>query len=125
MVADYRVYAVSSPRVHLTIGADDATTVSAALGNLEATITQRIAAAQAQGRTVKAAQSTFSDFQKQVTTATGSITGIAAAVLAITPASYPGSRPTLEHARQSLLTARTALVKARADLRQLKADARR
>ncbi len=124
MVVDYRVFVVMSPQVHLTIAADTETSVAAALAALEPKITARITAAKQSGVTVRAAQTTYSDFQTQVATATQSSTGVAGKVLALTPASYPGSRTTLENARASLSTGRVALVRAHGDLRTLKADAR-
>jgi len=119
-----RVFLFVSPQVHLTIAADTETQMAGALNGLEPKIAQRIAAAQQQGRTVNSAQATFSDFQNQVTTASQSSAGISSAALALTAASVPGSRTTLEHAQTSLASGRKALVKARADLRTLKADAR-
>ena len=124
MVVDYRVFVVMSPQVHLTIAADTETSVAAALAALEPEITARITAAKQSGVTVRAAETTYSDFQTQVATATQSSTGVAGKVLALTPASYPGSRTTLENARASLSTGRVALVRAHGDLRTLKADAR-
>ncbi len=124
MVVDYRVFVVMSPQAHLTIAADTETSVAGALTALEPKIAARITAAQQAGVTVHAAQTTYSDFQTQVATATQSSTGLAGTLLALTPASYPGSRPTLENARASLSTGRVALVRARGDLRTLKADAR-
>jgi hypothetical protein len=124
MVAGYRVFVVLSPQVHLTIAADTEMALANALEGLEPKIAERITSAKQKGRTTSAAESTFSDFQNQVKTAATSSSGVATPVLALTPASYPGSRQTLENARTSLATGRVALMRARADLRTLKADAR-
>jgi hypothetical protein len=124
MVVDYRVFVVLSPQVHLTIAADTETSVAGALAALEPKIAARITAAKQKGVTVRAPESTFADFQSQVTSAAQSSAGVAGPLPALTPASYPGCRQTLENARTSLTTGRVAIVRAHADLRTLKADAR-
>jgi len=124
MVVEFRVFVVMSPQVHLTIAADTETALAGALEGLEPKIAARITAAKQNGVTVRAAENRFSDLESQVGTATTSSAGVAASVLALTPASYPGSSQTLENASTKLAAGHLALLRARADLRSLKAAAR-
>jgi hypothetical protein len=109
MVLDYRVYVVMTPQVHLTISADTETALVAQVTAIEPPLQAAIAAAQAQGKDVSAAQAAFTDLQAQVATASKDSAGISATVLAFTPASYPACWSTFVSERGSLTTGAQAL----------------
>lgn len=116
MIVDYRVFVVMSPQVHLTITADTASTVEGKLAAAEPQIEALIQYEQSQGKKVGAAQTAYDSLVVQVSNAQNDTNGVSAAVLATSPAGYPGNKTIFVNARSSLEQARKALVTARGDL---------
>lgn len=117
MVVDYRVFVVMSPQAHLTIAADTASTIEQKLQAAEPKIEAAIQAAAAKGKDVRAAQTAYEGLVVQVGNAEADTNGVSAAVLAQTPAGYPGNASVFLNAHSNLEQARTALRTARNDLR--------
>lgn len=122
MVVNFRVYIVMTPQTHLTVVADDETYVEGVFVNLEPTISQAIASAQAQGKDVTAAQSAFTDLKSQVAGAQSLTAGQAATVLAQTPSGAPGNWQAFLGARTNLVNARNDLHAAYRDAQQIRTD---
>jgi hypothetical protein len=122
MVFNFRVYVVMTPQVHLTIVADDETSVEGQIVTLEPAIAQAIQNAQAQGKNVSGAQAAFTDLKNQVSAAQAATAGQASQVLAQTPAGFPGNWPVFLTARTDLVNAHTDLHAAYSDAKQIRAD---
>jgi hypothetical protein len=116
MVVNYRVYLVMTPQVHLTKSADSEASVAgrlaARLPQLQAAITRAAGA----GRDMTAAAAALGDLGRQVAVARADSAGISAAVLAFTPASYPGCWATFLGDRARLQAGSVALRRASHDL---------
>jgi hypothetical protein len=114
----YRVYRLVLPAARIATVADDATT--SAIPNLTAD------AARAQARVNLANQATLQplidDLDGQVSTATNATNGLAATVLAFTPAQWNADNALLNASRASEQTATAALEKGRADVKQIVQD---
>ncbi len=124
MVRTYRVFAVVAPQTHLDIAADTANGIEATLVGDEPGIQAAIAAAGRDGVNVTDAQSSFADLQSRVTAAQAATSGVPAAVLAQTPAGYPGNASVFVAARNSVNAAYGDLQTAAADLQAVVADLR-
>jgi hypothetical protein len=124
MVLDYRVYVVMTPQVHLTISADTEAALVGQLTGIEPQLQAAIAAAQAQGKNVAAAQAAFADLQSKVTAASQDSAGISATVLAFTPASYPACWSTFVSERGDLKSGDQALHAADRDAHAIVTDLR-
>ena len=122
MVFNYRVYYVMTPQTHLTIVADDETSIEGTLVSLEATISSAIQNSQQRGTTVTAAQSAFDDLKNQVSAAQSSTNGLDTELLAQTPQGFPGNWQVFLAARTSLSNARSDLHTAYNDGRQIRSD---
>ncbi len=122
MVLDYRVYMVMTPQTHLTIVADDETSIEGVFESYVPTITAAIQRAQALGHDVTAAQNAFTDMSDQVTAAQTATTGLDVQLLAQTPQGAPGNWQVFLAARTSVTNARDDLRAAYADAQQIKAD---
>jgi hypothetical protein len=116
MVLDYRVFVVMSPQVHLTISADTETAVESGMQKLEPGLEAAIEHAQAEGENVRPAKIAYAALVDQVDNAESDSSGVAVAVLATSPAGYPGNMTVFVNARSSLVQGRTALVTARSDI---------
>ena len=118
--SDYRVYRLVLPAARIAADADHATT--AAIPNLTAD------AAKAQARVTPANQATvqplINDLNGQITTATNATDGLAATVLAFTPAQWDADNALLDGSRSSDRAATGALQKGRADVKQIVQDLR-
>jgi hypothetical protein len=116
--SDYRVYRLVLPAARIAADADDATT--SAIPNLTAD------AAKAQARVNPANQATLQplidDLNGQVSTATSATSGLAATVLAFTPAQWNADNALLNASWASEQTAAGALEKGRADVKQIVQD---
>ncbi len=122
MVLDYRVYMVMTPQTHLTIVADDETSLEGVFESYVPTITAAIQSAHARGQNVTAAQNAFTDMSDQVTAAQTATTGLDVQLLAQTPQGAPGNWQVFLAARTSVSNARDDLRAAFGDAQQLKAD---
>ena len=116
--SDYRVYRLVLPAARIAAAADHATT--SAIPNLTTD------AAKAQARVNPANQATLqpllNDLDSQIGTATNASNGLAATVLAFTPAQWNADTALLHAPGSSDQTATAALDKGRADLRQIEQD---
>ena len=116
--SDYRVYRLVLPAAH--IAADAAHAATSAIPNLTAD------AAKALGRVNAANQATLQplvdDLNSQISTATNATDGVAATVLAFTPAQWNGDNALLNASTSSDQTASGALEKGRADVTQIVQD---
>ncbi|MGV8977829.1 MAG: hypothetical protein ACOH17_07280 [Cellulomonas sp.] len=113
----YRVYAVALPQAHIAAAADGLE--GSAIPKLTAA-EQRLSAALAGKHAAKstpALQADLADMTTQIATAQTSLSGLAAAALAATPAAYDANHTVLTPVRQSLATATAAVKQARADAR--------
>jgi hypothetical protein len=116
----YRVYVLVLPASRIAADADHAATT--AIPKLTAD------AAKAQSRVTPANQATLQplidDLNGQITTATNSTSGLAATVLAFTPAQWNADNALLAASRSSDQAAAGALQKGRADAKQILQDLR-
>ena len=116
--SDYRVYRLVLPAARIAADADHATTT--AIPNLTAD------AAKAQARVTPANQATLQplidDLNSQISTATNATNGLAATVLAFTPAQWNADNALLQRVEASDQTATGALEKGRADVKQIVQD---
>ena len=116
MVQQYRVYAVVAPQTDLAIAADREASVIALVTSVEPGISSAISAAAQQGKDVAPAQAALSDLQSHLAAATTSSSGVAATVLAETPADFPASTNVFRSAHDGLVSARGDLQTVRTDL---------
>jgi hypothetical protein len=114
----YRVYRLVLPAARIAAAADEATT--SAIPNLTTH------AAKAQARVNPANRATLqplvNDLDSQISSATNATNGLAATVLAFTPAQWNADTALLHAPRSSDQAATAALQKGRADLRQMVQD---
>lgn len=122
MVHSYWVYLLRTPQVDLTEVADTETDVSTRLQTLEPKVQAAIARAQRHGTDVAGAEQADSDLQAKVAAAASATSGVAATVLAQTPAGSPGNFSVLTSAQSSLATAGSDLQAAGTDLATIVAD---
>jgi hypothetical protein len=119
--SDYRVYRLVLPAALIAGGADHATTT--AIPNLASD------AAGAQARVTPANQATvqplINDLNGQISTATNATNGLAATVLAFTPAQWDANNALLDASKSSDQVATGALQKGRADVKQIVQDLKR
>ncbi len=113
--SDYRVYVLVLPASRMAADADHAT--ATAIPKLTAD------AAKAQSRVTPANQGTLQplidDLNGQITTATNATNGLAATVLAFTPAQWNANNALLAASKASDQAAAGALQKGRADVAQM------
>jgi hypothetical protein len=116
--SDYRVYRLVLPAAWIAADADHATTT--AIPNLTAD------AAKAQARVTPANQATvqplLDDLNGRISTATNATDGLAATVLAFTPAQWDADNALLDASKTSGQAATAALQKGRADVKQIVQD---
>ncbi|MHB1890200.1 MAG: hypothetical protein ACYCUF_04890 [Acidimicrobiales bacterium] len=115
MVHDYRVFAVMSPQVDLTIGADAEAAIEWTLVGMEPGIQKAIADAANHGRDVKGAENAFIDYEINVADAESLSAGVAHLVLAQTPQGYPGNHQVFVSSDRQLTAARQHLGACRSD----------
>jgi hypothetical protein len=116
--SDYRVYRLVLPAAWIAADADHATTT--AIPNLTAD------AAKAQARVTPANEATvqplINDLNGRISTATNATNGLAATVLAFTPAQWDANNALLDASRASSRSATGALQRGRADVTQIVQD---
>jgi hypothetical protein len=118
IAADYRVYLLVAPQVHLVNAADGVLAAQTRFATVNTNLAARIATAKAAGKDTTAAQADLDAMNKAVTAA-GNLAGpLPAQLLPLTPAQYNGGTAGLV-----LTAARAALVQARTDLKSAVADA--
>jgi hypothetical protein len=116
--SDYRVYVLVLPAARIAAITDDATTTAIPR------ITADAAKAQAHVTPGNQAelQPLIADLNNQIGTATNAVNGLAATVLAFTPAQWNANQDLLAAAKTSLQAAAGARDKARSDLQQIVQD---
>jgi hypothetical protein len=116
--SDYRVYVLVLPTSRIAADANHATV--AAVPNLTT------AATKAQARVTPTNQATLqpliNDLNSQISTATNATNGLAATVLAFTPAQWNANNALLQASKSSAQAATGALEKGRADVKQIVQD---
>ncbi|MET4783429.1 hypothetical protein [Glaciihabitans sp. UYNi722] len=110
----YRVYAVGLPQARFAAAADSMTTTLPKLGATEKRLSALLAGKDA-SKSTAALQADLSDMTAQIAKAASASSGVAASVLAVTPAQYDSNHAVLSAAKQSVLTARAAVKQAHAD----------
>jgi hypothetical protein len=118
IATEYRVYLLVVPQASLVGAADGVLAAQPHFAQISSDLAARIAAAQAAGKDVAAAQAALDAMSAQVSNAVALATGLPAKLLPLTPADYNSGS-----ARPILTGARTDLGKARVDLRSAVADA--
>ena len=127
IAADYRVYLLVGPKVHLVIGADTVLAAQAKFAKINTNLAARIATLKAAGKDTTAAQADLDAMNAAVTAAAGLAGPIPGQVLPLTVAQYNGGTagPILTSAKAALVSARndlkTALAQAKACRTALKA----
>lgn len=123
MVVDFRVFALVTPQVRLTVGHDVASAVVARGTAAEPRISARIAAAARHGKDVAGAENAFAGFEVRMSAAGQALSGVSTTqLLAQTPANYPGDKPMLQAGRATAKKVVTDLKAARRDLRTIRHD---
>jgi hypothetical protein len=118
IVNKYRVYVLLGPQIPLVIAADSVLALKPHFDQIAASLTDRIARAQAAGQDVTSAVASLAAMNAAVTTAVSLASPLPAQLLALTPAAFAGSATTV------LQNARTALASARDDLKAAAQDGR-
>lgn len=121
MIVDYRIYLLVVPKVRLTIATDTETAAIATLRGVHDTLAAAIAAAQAKGKDVAAAQTELTDLQNQIDAAGKAIDGKADGLLAVAPSPDAGAmKAAVDPVRAAVRTARQDLRTAVGDARQIR-----
>lgn len=102
---DYRVDDLLAPKVRLVIAADTVLQGAASTSRLATRLLAAVTREKGAGRDTQAAEAAIADMQGRIAAAKKSAGGVPMAVLPLTPAGFPGNRPTLLSARASLATA--------------------
>ncbi len=115
IVTRFRVYVLVVPQVHITIAADALQAADTTLAGLEQKLSTAIQNAHLNPGQQQRASEALTDYDTHVGNAAALIKGQADAVLALTPAGYPGTTTTLKSAHTNLESAHADLKAARAD----------
>ena len=116
MYQDYRIYAVFSPQVHLTIACDRVSSTTAGLAGFGQTLAATLTSLGNQGVNVNQAESYLSQFQTSVAASSAATAGLSSNLLSITPIDYPSSTTTFKAALNFIRSAESDLTSARQDL---------
>lgn len=120
----YRVYAVALPQAHYAAAADNLdSAVLPRLTDVQSRLAALLAGKDA-SKSTPALQASLADMSTQITDASGSLSGLSAAALAVTPAQYNSNHDVLKDLRQKLTSARTAVKQARQDAKTVVAALR-
>jgi hypothetical protein len=114
--ADYRVYVLVLPASRIAAGADHATTTAIPALSADASKAQGLVNPQNQAQL----EPLIDDLNAQISTASNATNGLAATVLAFTPAQWNADHDLLATATSSEQTADGALQKGRADVQQIR-----
>lgn len=117
--ANFRIYAVFLPQVHMLATID---TMGVAVDNLTTLATKlqtRIQTAQQSGKDVSSVQRLLTDLQAKIADAKTQYQTVESEVASLTPASYPGSTATLQDARSKIKTGAADLRTAWQDAKQI------
>ncbi len=114
--ADYRVYVLVLPASRIAAGADHATTTAIPALTADSSKAQALVNPQNQAQL----EPLIDDLNAQISTASNATNGLAATVLAFTPAQWNADHDLLATATSSEQTADGALQKGRADVQQIR-----
>lgn len=109
IVTGYRVYVLLGPQVHLTIAADRVDFVDEKVQGLYGRVNAALKRCSAGSAECQAAEQAFQDLQSKVRQSKQAVAGVAAEVLRLTPAGYPGNASVVDTARTSVEAAHSAL----------------
>lgn len=115
IVDDYHVYVLFKPQVHIVIAADTVSSVDSEISSLATQLQQKLGS-----NTNPTVQAALADLTKQAAGAQSAVSGVSAAVLALTPSGYPANKTTLQSGFSSISTARGDLEQARADIEMIR-----
>ena len=119
IVTGYRVYVLEDPKIHEVIAADGVTKLDATFATLIPEL-QSLINNSSVSATVKAqAQADLNDLTSKVDASHTSISGVAASVIELMPAGWPGDQVDLKSAQQNIKTAHSDLDGAAADANQI------
>ncbi len=119
IVTGYRVYVLEDPKIHEVIAADGVTKVGTTFATLIPEL-QSLINNSAVSATAKAqAQTDLSDLTSKVDASHTSISGVAASVIDLSPAGWPGNQVELKSAQQNIKTAHSDLDGAAADVNKI------
>jgi len=107
IITDYRVYVLTIPKARGVVVADIELTAEDRLSKLAGRLQTMID--QASGKDTAKARADLASLQAKLTSVTGMVSPLPAALLALQPPGYPGNRTTLEQARATLRTGRQTL----------------
>jgi hypothetical protein len=121
IVYNFRIYVLRTPQVHLTIGGDAETTVTAKLQGFAPQLDAAIKAAQAKGQDVGQAPTLYADFTAKLADAASKSDGAADTVIGLTVDGYNAgtARPVLQTTYQNLVLGHGDLIAARNDAQQI------
>jgi hypothetical protein len=111
----YRVYAVALPQAHYAAAADNlSSTAVPRLTDVHGRLVALLAGKDA-SKSTAALQADLTDMNSQLSNASGSLSGLSSAALAVTPAQYNSNHDVLKGLKQALTSARAAVKQARQD----------
>jgi hypothetical protein len=119
VVTGYRVFMLLGPQTRLTTAGDTGAYAAGRLAAGEPAMQKAVDAIVDPTKKAQA-QAALVDLEAQVSKATADLTGVGDAVLALTPAQMPGSRPAIDTQRAAVKAGRTALAAAAADAKTIK-----
>lgn len=102
---DYRVYAVTVPKVHLVLAADGAGAIAARLDEATGKIGDMLERLAEAGFDVTDGVTLLGEMQRLVESAAGGAAAVPPMVIDLTPADYPGSSDVLRSAHSTLQSA--------------------
>ncbi|NNF11387.1 MAG: hypothetical protein HKN74_13995 [Acidimicrobiia bacterium] len=106
---DYRVYAVTVPKVHLVVAADGAGAIAARLDEATEAIGSMLDRLAEAGFDVADGEALLAEMERLVESGATSAAAVPPMVLGLTPADYPGSSEVLRSAHGTLQSAGTDL----------------
>ena len=111
----YRVYAVALPQAHYTAASDNLDSIALPrLTDVHGRLVALLAGKDA-SKSTAALQAALSDMNSQISSASGFLSGLSNAALAVTPAQYNSNHDVLKGLKQKLSSARAAVKQARLD----------
>jgi hypothetical protein len=119
---DYRVFALVSPQVHLTITADNEAAVITRLTTVSTKLADAITKHSATAKDPAGATAAQADMVSQLTAATTALTGVVDQLLVITPAQWNANHAVMQPVTSAIRTAHQDVKKASADAKTVIAD---
>ncbi len=120
IVQSYRVFALYLPQINIMANADKALAIVDEMNQISTKLQTRIDAAKGAGHDTTALVTLMTDRAAKLTDASTQANNAINTVVPLTPAGYPGNRPTLLSARTMLQTVHTDLTTAEKDATQIR-----